>query len=67
MHTAGDSSLSESSDCDKRPRMKNASTFAEVDNFYLIIFIALFLIISISCKKQAEYSLFVVQVTFICI
>lgn len=52
MHTAGDSSLSESSDCDKRPRMKNASTFAEVDNFYLFIFIALFLIISISCKKQ---------------
>lgn len=52
MHTAGDSSLSESSDCDKRPRMKNASTFAEVDNFYLFIFIALSLIISISCKKQ---------------
>lgn len=33
MHTAGDSSLSESSDCDKRPRMKNASTFAEVRQF----------------------------------
>lgn len=65
MHTAGDSSLSESSDCDKRPRMKNA--FAEVDNFYLIIFIAIFPIISISYKEQVEYSLFDVQVTFICI